>query len=147
MLRARMRGVKLKLLGPCLFAAFLMVLGGCYWSRYPELMETHLVLLEEFSAKLEHVARSDAGVPIESLPEFVYPLERARDFARIAAQRYPDRASLREFRMALDRYAVLVDDPAELLQPGAAERIARGREALQLAIRATRIELEREANA
>jgi len=145
-----MRGVKPNLLGPCLFAAFavfLMMLGGCYWSRYPELMETHLVLLDEFSAKLDHVARSEGRVPIESLPEFVYPLERAQDFARIAAQRYPDRASLRQFREALDRYGVLVDDPAQLLQPGAADRIERGRAALQQAIRATRIELEREANA
>lgn len=123
------------------------VFGGCYWSRYPELMETHLVLLDEFAAKLDDVARSDRGVPVEAWPEFIYPLERARDFARIAAQRYPDHGSLKAFRVVLERYGALVDDPGLAGRPNAAAEIARRREALAEAIAETRSELDREAKA
>jgi len=139
-----MERVKLKSRGNRLVAVLLVIV-GCYWSRYPELMETHLVLLDQFAAKLEFLARTDGGVPLEQWGEFVYPLERARDFARIAAQRYPDRASLREFRVVLDRYGALVDDPMFLSRPGAVERIARRRVALAEAVAATRVALGREA--
>ena len=125
----------------------LLVLSGCYWSRYPALMETHLVLLDEFSAKLADVAEGPGGVPVEALPEFVYPLDRARDFARIAAQRFPDRPSLRHFNVVLQEYGSIVSDPAALLGPGATARIERGRVAMAEAIELTRFELEREANA
>lgn len=140
-----MERVKLTLPGPCLLAVLLALLSGCYWSRYPELMETHLVLLDEFAAKLGDVERASGRVPLEALPEFVYPLERAQDFARIAAQRFPDRASLRAFRVVLQRYGALVDDPAYLLRPNASEEIEKRRAALQEAIDATRAELQRES--
>lgn len=126
--------------------AVLLVLAGCYWSRYPELMETHLVLLDEFSAKLVYLAKNDGGVPMADWNEFVYPLERAQDFARIAAQRFPDRTSLAEFRVALERYAVLVDDPTIFGRPGVADRLEGRRSALEKAIAATRVELQREAD-
>lgn len=126
-------------------AMALLVLWGCYWSRYPDVMETHLVLLDEFSAKLDDMARSEGGVPVEDWKEFVYPLERAREFARIVGPRYPDRGSLRAFQATCDRYAVLVDDPGLVLQAGAAERITQGRAELLEAIAATRAELQREA--
>lgn len=125
--------------------AVVLVLAGCYWSRYPELMETHLVLLDQFSAKLEDVARQDGGVPMENWKEFVYPLERAQEFARIAGQRFPDRGSLRAFQGTLVAYGALVDDPALLLREDAADRIGRGRAELLETISATRIELERES--
>lgn len=124
--------------------AVLLVLVGCYWSRYPQLMETHLTLLDEFAAKLDDVARGERGVRLEVLPEFVYPLERAQDFSRIAARRFPDRASLRAFRVVLQRYGALVDDPAYLLQPDAVVQIEKRRVALAEAIEVTRADLARE---
>ncbi len=146
MLRAWMEGVKLKS-SKTLLLAILLVLVGCYWSRYPELMETHLVLLDQFSAKLDSVARTDGGVRMEDWAEYVYPLERAQDFARIVAERYPDRPSLREFRIVLERYGALVDDPGLLLRPDAARLIEQRRVGLEAAIAATRVELKREAGA
>ncbi len=146
MLRAWMQRVKLRSPTTGLLAV-LLVLSGCYWSRYPELMETHLVLLDQFSEKLDSVARNEGGVPMQDWAEFVYPLERAQDFARIAAQRYPDRLSLREFRVVLKRYGALVDDPGLFLRPDASAVIERGRASLQDAIAGTRVELSREAEA
>ncbi|MDG2307418.1 MAG: hypothetical protein P8R42_22755 [Candidatus Binatia bacterium] len=140
-----MERVKLNSRGTRLLAV-LLVLAGCYWSRYPELMETHLVLLDEFSGKLVYLAKNDGGVPMADWNEFVYPLERAQDFARIAAQRFPDRTSLAEFRVALERYAVLVDDPTMFGRAGVVEELEGRRSALEKAIAATRIELQREAD-
>jgi hypothetical protein len=121
-----------------------LVLSGCYWSRYPELMETHLVLLEQYAAKLDSLARTEDGVPLEGWAEFTYPLERARDFARIAARRYAGRASLQSFRVVLDRYAALVDEPAFLLRPGAVATIGTRRAELERAVAKTREDLARE---
>jgi hypothetical protein len=117
---------------------------GCYWSRYPELMETHLVLLDQYARKLESLAADGRTVALKDWAEFVYPLERARDFARIAAQRYPDLDSLARFRDVLERYAVLVDDPGVLGAPEGAKRIEGEVAALEESIGATRRALERE---
>jgi len=141
-----MERVKLNSKRTALLAA-LVTLAGCYWSRYPELMETHLVLLDQFGAKLDSVVQTDGRVPMQDWAEFLYPLERARDFARIAAQRYPDRPSLREFRIVLERYAALVDDPTLMTRHDAARIVERRRAALMQAIAATRTELRREAEA
>lgn len=123
----------------------LLVLTGCYWSRYSELMETHLVLLDQYGSKLDFLARTERGVPMEEWGEFVYPLDRASDFARIAARRYPDRESLRQFRIVLGQYGALVEDPMFLSRPGGLSLLETRREALAEAIAVTRAELRREA--
>jgi hypothetical protein len=46
--------------------------------------------------------------------EFSYPLERARDFARIAGQRYAGRRSLQAFSHFLDAYAGLLNETDRL---------------------------------
>ena len=147
MLRAPVVKVNIPCVGAARWLVALLVLAGCYWSRYPQLMETHLELLDQFGAKLEALEASGRGVPIESWAEFVYPLDRARDFARIAKQRFPDRESLQEFDNALARYADLVDDPTLLSRGDARARIGKGRADLSRAITDTRAALAREAGA
>ena len=144
MLRRCMRSVKPKLLATRILWALLLV-SGCYWSQYPEVMEMHLELLEQYASKVEAVARSKAEVPPSDWGEFAYPLERAEDFARIAAQRYPTRASLRDFRGVLKRYSAIVDNLGALSQPGGMEELARRRKALRHAVEATRVQLRRES--
>ena len=106
----------------------------------------HLQLVEEFSEKLQFFADRGEEVAAENWSEFVYPLERARDFSRIAAQRYEGRASLVAFDEALDRYADLVGSPGVLTGPGAAERVEQGRSNLRGAVARARAELVAESN-
>jgi hypothetical protein len=135
----RSRGIAMLLV--CGFAA------GCYWSRYPEVMAMHLELLEQYAAKLTALAEGRRTVPTQDWGEFVYPLERARDFARIAAKRFPERRSLARFREVLVRYDELVASP-ELLARGDAEAVVRTRaERLEAAIVATRRALAEESEA
>src|SRR6516162_4845448 len=104
MLRRTRHPVKVSRRAPSfalLLAAFaLTALCGCYWRQYPRLMETHLSLLLDYGEKLRELAQDGEKVPPERWGEFTYPLERARDFARIARKRFPDRASLRDFDTA-----------------------------------------------
>lgn len=120
---------------------------GCYWSRYPELMETHLELLEQYGEKLSSLARAPNGIPLDAWGEFLYPLDRAKDFARIAAYRDPDRGSLRSFRVVLERYEALVGDPVYLQQADGLAELRRRRAALAQAVAETRRRLAREASA
>lgn len=118
---------------------------GCYWSRYPEVMATHLQLLEQYAAKLATLAEDHRPVAVQDWGEFLYPLDRARDFARIAAKRYPDRVSLARFDEALERYAELVVSPELLARPDALEIVEERRRKLSRAILATREALAAEA--
>lgn len=104
--------------------------GGCYWQRYPRLFETHLGLLSDFAAKLQALAEARVVVPAERWGEFTYPLERARDFSRIVAGRWPGRASLAAFDRAVDAYAALVADAGVLARADAVAEVSRGRETL-----------------
>ena len=145
MLRSRMDRVKAgraRLLVVALLAVG--ALGGCYWRQYPRLMETHLGLMIEFAEKLESLAEAGRVVPPERWGEFTYPLERARDFARIAAKRYPDRASLASFDRAVSVYGALVADPRILDGPDAESDVARQVAELRLAAEEVRVELARE---
>jgi hypothetical protein len=108
-------------------------------------METHLVLLISYSDKLESLAEDHQAVPPERWGEFTYPLERARDFSRIAAKRFPGRASLERFDVALDRYQDLLGELGQLAAPGAVDAIAAKRRALDQAIADTRRALHDEA--
>jgi hypothetical protein len=125
----------------------LAICAGCYWRYYPQVMETHLALLSSYSDKLESFAEDRHAVPPEAWGEFTYPLERARDFSRIAARRFPGRASLERFDVALDRYQDLLGELGQLGAPGAAQAIAGKRYELDLAIAATRQALRQEAAA
>ena len=124
-----------------------LVIAGCYWRYYPRVMETHLEVLASYASKLESLAQAGRSVPPERWGEFTYPLERARDFARIAGKRFADRGSLDRFALVLDRYAELLDELGRLGEPQAAEEVARKRSALEQAIAATRDALRRESAA
>jgi hypothetical protein len=80
---------------------------ACYWYRYADLMQTHLEVLAAMADKF----CTGAGVRsrMASVPEeYRYPLERAQDFARVAAKRCPERRSLAAFRRVLPVYAEVV---------------------------------------
>ena len=121
-----------------------LLVGSCYWSRYDDLMETHLELLQMYAAKLVAVAASGRPLPPQDWAEFVYPLDRAEDFARIAARRYPDRDSLARFREVLERYGDMVADPAVLRREDASETLGRQQAALDGSIVRVRRSLDEE---
>ena len=126
-------------------AAFAGAVGsGCYWQRYPRLVETHLGLLSDFAEKLQGLAEDRVVVPAERWGEFTYPLDRARDFSRIVAGRWPGRASLAAFDRAVDAYAALVADPAVLARGEAVAEISRGRDVLEQRIAEARAALAAE---
>lgn len=125
-----------------LLATLLLVGSACYWTRYDEVMEVHLEVLSDYGAKLAALAADGRKVPVQDWGEFIYPAERARDFARIAAKRYPDRRSLSLFRQAVERYGELVESP-EILRR--ADELRRRVRALERAIEATRRALAEES--
>jgi hypothetical protein len=136
------RSAVLTLIGACS-----AIVVGCYWSRYTDVMSLHLELLEQYAAKLAGLAQDHATVPVQSWGEFVYPLERARDFARIAAKRYPDRRSLVLFEQVLTRYGELTSSPEVLARADATQTIDAQVDRLEEAIAATRRELAVESGA
>ena len=119
---------------------------GCYWSRYPEVMATHLQLIEEYATKLSHLAEDGRTVEVQEWGEFVYPLDGARDFARIAAKRFPERSSLARFDAVLARYGELVASPDVLTRRDALRVVEDGRRDLAQAIAATREALASEGS-
>lgn len=138
MLRARTGPVKAALCGAVAAALAAVALVGCYWQRYPRLIETHLALLLDYATKLQILADDHRPVPPEAWGEFTYPLERARDFSRIVAQRFPGRRSLALFDQAVAQYAELVASPDILTRPDAAADIARRVAELRQLAEATR---------
>jgi hypothetical protein len=107
-------------------AVFLLAIAaGCYWQKYPRLVETHVDLLAAMAVKSEDVLRERGGYRPEQLAEFRYPYDRARDFARIVRDRYEAQASFQRFEKLLDRYQTLLSvvnrlnaarDPASLAE-------------------------------
>ena len=105
----------LSLLLPC-------SLGGCYWLKYEKLMRTHIQLMSALTDKMNRLLEDNDPLTPAMMNEFLYPLERARDFSRIVAQRYADRPSLAAFNRLLDRYQSLVTEADRLrIQPGSLE--------------------------
>ncbi len=94
-MRSRLEG------GRRIVALVLLLVAGCYWSKYDKLTRTHVELLLSMAAKLAAVTREE-GAPPASFAEYRYPLERARDFTRIVAGRFEGRASLAAFRTFCD---------------------------------------------
>src|SRR5882724_8684162 len=93
--RARTRRVRHRGAAIAFVLAAVALASGCYWSKYDKLVRTHVALLEAMADKIVEVTETD-GAPA-SLAEYRYPLERARDFARIAGRRYAGRESLTGF--------------------------------------------------
>ena len=94
-------------------------LGGCYWLKYEKLMHTHIELMRAMTDKMSRLLEDKAAVTPSTLNEFLYPLERARDFSRIVAQHYAERPSLSAFNRLLDVYESLITEADRLrLQSG-----------------------------
>ena len=89
-------------------------LGGCYWLKYEKLTHTHVELLLDMTDKMSRLLEENETITPTMMTEFLYPLERARDFIRIASQRYPDRQSLAVFGQFLDIYERIVNETDRL---------------------------------
>lgn len=145
MLRAGVRTVKVAPTTLALMALLAaLVASGCFARRYPGLMAKHLEVLGLYAGKLQALAHDEHTVPAQDWGEFTYPLERAREFARVAESRYPDRGSLKAFLAALDAYASLVADPAILSGPEAPQVVAARVAAFRTAAEAAHAALEKE---
>jgi hypothetical protein len=145
MLRAGVRTVKIARVSVLLLAVTTSLLvSGCFSRRYPRLMQTHLEVLSLYASKLAALADDHRTVAVQDWGEFTYPLERARDFARVAAVHYPERASLHSFEQALAAYGALVADPAVLSADDAVATVATRHAAFTAAVEQTRADLARE---
>lgn len=97
-----------------LLVLLLLAVGGCYWLKYGKLMRTHVDLLLSMSQKMSDLLEDHRTISPTMMNEFSYPLDRARDFARIVGQRYAKRRSLQAFNQFLDVYAELVKETDRL---------------------------------
>jgi hypothetical protein len=86
-------------------------LAGCYYRKYDPLVRTHVELMLALAAKRRDLAVREGVPPNPS--EFSYPLERARDFARIVRDRFDERPSYRAFEAFLERYAAFLASAAK----------------------------------
>ena len=77
-------------------------------------MHTHVELLLAMTDKMSRLVEDNETMTPTMMTEFLYPLERARDFTRIVAQRYPDRQSLSIFSQFLDIYESIVNETDRL---------------------------------
>lgn len=80
----------------------LLLVAGCYYLRYDALVRTHVDLMIALAEKRHDLHAAET--PPRHLAEFRYPLERARDFARIVGGRFGERDSFRRFTEFLDAY-------------------------------------------
>lgn len=86
-----------------------VLVAGCYWLRYHDLVETHCELLEDLSvATLAQVEASPPRIVPGDVERLRYPLERAREFIVIAEKRYAGRESLAELTALVGVYAELI---------------------------------------
>jgi len=129
----------------------LATVASCYWTRYPELVETHLGLLEGLAADGRDMVQAGYGSRLHTgeIERFDYPLERAQQFAEISRRRWPDRGSLKLFDEVLAEYAVVLKllreasaDPSESVKLSIAVAVGR----LEMGAAGTRMELLRESS-
>ncbi len=114
-------------------------LGGCYWLKYEKLMHTHIELMQAMTDKMSRLLEDNDAMTPTMMGEFLYPLERARDFSRIVAGRYADRPSLTAFNRLLDVYESLVTEADRLrIQPGSLDHFQSRTQSLR--DQATRVE-------
>ena len=90
---------------------------GCYWVRYDALIRTHVNLLLAMARKLDAVT-AERGAPPADLAEYRYPLERARDFARIVGGRFAGRESLAALNTLGDDYEAVLSAAERLRVEG-----------------------------
>ena len=82
-------------------------------------MRTHIELMQDMTDKMTRLLEENDAITPTMMNEFLYPLERARDFARIVSPRYAERPSLQAFQQLMDIYEGLVAETDRLrLQPG-----------------------------
>jgi len=123
--RSRFRGS-----GRILMVVAVFLVAGCYFGKYDKLVRTHVQLLLAMAQKLEDVTR-EQGAPPASLAEYRYPLERARDFARIVGGRFQGRPSLAAFTAFCDAYdGVVRAAESRRGEPDAEGTLARARATL-----------------
>ena len=89
-------------------------LSGCYWLKYTKLMRTHVELLLAMTDKMGSFLEDGRAITPRMMNEFMYPLERAQDFARIVKRFYAGRTSLQRFENLLAVYADLVQETERL---------------------------------
>ncbi len=89
-------------------------LSGCYWIKYTKLMRTHVELLLAMTDKMGSFLEDGRAIAPRMMNEFLYPLERARDFARIVKRFYEGRTSLQRFERLLAVYADLLEETERL---------------------------------
>ena len=85
----------------------LVCLAGCLWRSYGTIMDVHLDVLTQTANKLYSVVESGRGPTAESMAEYVYPAQRAREFMRQFSS-YSSRRSYQQFGALVDRYEALV---------------------------------------
>lgn len=103
-----------------LLLAAVLVLPGCYWLRYHDLVLTHAELIEDLSlATLPRLEESPGSLSPGDVERLRYPLERARQFVEITEKRYAGRESLAALRALVDGYAALLGE-LERVRVGAA---------------------------
>jgi len=121
-------------------------LSGCPWRSYEQILAVHLQVLSSMTTKLLETADAGGRPSPSDVTEVLYPLRRARQFAR-QFESYSDRPSYREFVRSLDFYEKLVNEVdaaradeqrwqarrAQLAAPGEAflDQARRTREALE----------------
>ncbi len=91
------------------FLVFLLLIcaEGCLWRSYGTIMEVHLDVLTQMTAKLCTVVESGRGPTAEGMAEYVYPAKRAREFMRQFSG-YGQRRSYQQFGTLVERYESLV---------------------------------------
>jgi hypothetical protein len=121
--------------GPLLVASSvcLLLISGCYWLRYHDLVLTHAELIEDLAeATLPQLETAPAAISPGDVERLRYPLERAQHFLGIAAKRRAGNESLRaldalvgvyaRFLVEMERVRAGVVDGA--LSPGGADAVA-----------------------
>ncbi len=114
--------------------AFLILLSGCLWRGYGDILSVHLDVLTQTADKLCAVVEAGRGPSAQEMAEYVYPSQRGREFLRQFGT-YAQRPSYRDFAAFLDRYDAMVHtaDTARAEQRLSAElpRLASERDALR----------------
>ncbi len=87
--------------------AVLLCVTGCLWRSYGDILSVHLSVLTEMAAKLCAVVQAGKGPTAQGMAEYVYPLQRGREFLR-QFDGYRNRQSYREFIRFLDRYEEMI---------------------------------------
>ena len=114
---------------PGLVAAALAAIlaASCYWQKYDELVRTNVELLVAMAAKMESLLERDDAERRMAMNEYRYPLERARDFARIVRGRYGEEESFRRFEEFLGVYQRTLEAAERLRTDPASDRALRFR--------------------